>query len=310
MTLRLAYMGTPEFAVPALRALHQYGHEIAAVYTQPPKPAGRGQQVQKSPVQQYAEAHHLPVLTPKSLRSPEVQAEFAKLNLDCAVVAAYGLILPEPVLEAPRFGCINIHASLLPRWRGAAPIHRAVLAGDNLSGITIMLMDAGLDTGPMLSQQSVTIAAGATAGDLHDVLAEMGADLIVETLRRFTAREIAAQQQPANGVTYAHKLVKSEGALDWSRPAVELERQVRGLQPWPGCYFRHNGETIKLLRAEIAPGQGAPGVLLDMTAAIACGDGALRLLQVQRPGKSAVSGIDFLNGLRLQPGAQCDNGTL
>lgn len=310
MTLRLAYMGTPEFAVSALRALHQAGHDIAAVYTQPPKPAGRGQQVQKSPVQQYAEAHGIPVMTPKSLRDPEVQAEFAALRLDCAVVAAYGLLLPEPILRAPRLGCINIHASLLPRWRGAAPIHRAVLAGDALTGITIMLMDAGLDTGPMLSQQSVTIAPGATAGDLHDVLADMGADLIVETLRRYAAHEIAAQQQPANDVTYAHKLNKAEGAIDWTQPAAALERQARGLYPWPGCYFRFNGEVVKVLHVEVASGQGVPGTVLDAAATVACGDGALRLVQVQRPGKGAVNGADFLNGLRLQPGAQFENGQI
>ncbi len=308
MTLRLAYMGTPEFAVPALRALHQAGHDIAAVYTQPPKAAGRGQKLQKSPVQNYAEAHGIPVLTPQTLRAPEVRAEFVALQLDCAVVAAYGLILPEPILHAPRLGCINIHASLLPRWRGAAPIHRAILAGDKLTGITIMLMDVGLDTGPMLSQQSVTIAPGATAGDLHDVLADMGADLIVETLRRYAAREIAAQQQPANGVTYAKKLHKAEGAVDWAHDAADLELQVRGLLLWPGCYFRVQGETVKLLRAEIAPGQGAPGVLLDMSGVVACGAGALRLLRVQRPGKGPVNGVDFLNGLRLQPGAQFDHG--
>ncbi|MGB4102034.1 MAG: methionyl-tRNA formyltransferase [Alphaproteobacteria bacterium] len=303
-------MGTPEFAVPALSALRQAGHDIAAVYTQPPKAAGRGQKPQKSPVQSYAEAHNIPVRTPKSLRAPEVQEEFAALRLDCAVVAAYGLLLPLPILRAPRLGCINIHASLLPRWRGAAPIHRAILAGDKLTGITIMLMDAGLDTGPMLSQQSVTIAPGATAGDLHDVLADMGADLIVETLRRYAAREIAAQQQPANGITYADKLKKSEGAIDWTQSATILELQVHGLQPWPGCFFRVNGEIVKLLRVEKTSGQGTPGTLLDMSGVVACGEDALRLLKVQRPGKAPVDGVDFLNGLRLRPGVQFDHGAL
>ena len=308
MKLRLAFMGTPDFAVPALRALHEAGHDIAAVYAQPPKPAGRGQQLRKSPVQLEAEARNLPVLTPKSLRAPEVQAEFAALNLDAAIVAAYGLILPPAMLRMPRLGCINIHASLLPRWRGAAPIQRAILADDAISGITIMLMDAGLDTGPMLSQQSVTIAPGAAAGDLHDVLAEMGADLIVETLRRYAAKEIAAQQQPANGVTYAEKIGKAEGAIDWTRAAADLDLQIRGFYPWPGCTFRHGGARVKLLRAEITDGQGAPGTLLDMQGAVACGQGALRLLRVQRSGKAEISGVDFLNGLRLQPGAKFENG--
>ncbi len=306
--LRLAFMGTPDFAVPALRALHEAGHSIVAVYSQPPKPAGRGQQLQKSPVQLFAEAHNLPVYTPKSLRTPEAQAEFAALRLDAAIVAAYGLILPQPILNAPRLGCLNIHASLLPRWRGAAPIHRALLAGDAETGITIMQMDAGLDTGAMLRKATTPIGPAMTAGDLHDVLAAQGAALIVPTLAAYAADAIMPEPQPETGVTYAHKLQKNEGALDWSLTAETLARQVRGLQPWPGCYFRYGDETIKLLAAETANGSGAPGTLLDTQATIACGTGALRLLRVQRPGKGAISGADWLNGLRLQPGAVMQNG--
>jgi len=306
--MRLAFMGTPDFAVPALRALHEAGHEIVAVYSQPPKPAGRGQQVQLSPVQHYAETQGLPVFTPQSLRTVEAQAAFAALDLDCAIVAAYGLILPEAILCAPRLGCINIHASLLPRWRGAAPIHRALLAGDAVTGITIMQMDKGLDTGAMLRAEQVPLLPTMTAGQLHDAMATLGAAMIVPVLADYAAGKIVPQPQPEAGVTYAQKLQKGEGALDWSRPAEELARQVRGLNPWPGCSFRYQGEVVKLLEASVVAGQGAAGCLLDGQATVACGSGALRLLRVQRAGKAAVSGVDFLNGLRLQAGVMFENG--
>lgn len=306
--LRLAFMGTPEFAVPALRALHKAGHTIAAVYAQPPKPSGRGQRLQISPVQMFAAAHSLPIFTPKSLRTAEAQAEFTSLELDVAIVAAYGLILPPLILAAPRHGCLNIHASLLPRWRGAAPIHRAILAGDAETGITIMQMDAGLDTGAMLRRSALPIPPRDTAGELHDRLAALGADLIVPTLADHVAGRLTPVPQPADGVTYAAKLQKSEGALDWSQPAMALDRQVRGLQPWPGTFFRHQDETVKLLAATIAAGRGAPGTVLDGQATIACGQDALRLLKVQRAGKAPVSGVDFLNGLRLGAGAVLANG--
>lgn len=306
--LLLAFMGTPDFAVPALAALHAAGHKIVAVYSQPPRPAGRGQQLQPSPVQRFAEAHSLPVCNPKTLRTLEAQAEFAALQLDAAIVAAYGLILPPPVLAAPRLGCLNIHASLLPRWRGAAPIHRAVLAGDSESGVTIMQMDAGLDTGAMLRKAPAPITDDTTAGALHDALATLGAELIVPTLADYADGTITPEVQPEAGVTYAHKLQKAEGVLDWTLPAAALARQVRGLQPWPGCWFVYQGENIKVMAAQAVAGSGAPGTLLDTQGTVACGSGALRLMRVQRPGKAAASGMDLLNGLRLQPGALFHNG--
>ncbi|MEI6557565.1 MAG: methionyl-tRNA formyltransferase [Rhodospirillaceae bacterium] len=295
--LRLAFMGTPDFAVPALQALIDAGHEIACVYSQPPRPAGRGHQLQRSPVQALAEAHGLPVRTPKSLRPAEVQAGFAALGLDAAVVAAYGLILPVPVLTAPRLGCINIHGSLLPRWRGAAPIHRALLAGDNETGITIMQVEAGLDTGPMLLAATVPITATTTAAALHDALAALGARLIVDALDGLAAGRLGATPQPAEGVTYAAKLEREEGRLDWSRPAAELERRVRALNPWPGVWFESAGERIKVLAAEPAGGSGRPGSLLGDDLTVACGEGALRLTRVQRQGRAVVDGAAFLRGL-------------
>ena len=235
--LRLAFMGTPDFAASSLRALIDAGHEVACVYSQPPRPAGRGHQVQRSPVHVLAEERGIPVRTPKSLRNAEAQAEFAALDLDCAVVAAYGLILPQPILDAPRMGCLNIHASLLPRWRGAAPIQRAILAGDAETGVTIMQMDAGLDTGAMLLKGTVPITAETTAGSLHDALAELGAGLIVQALDGLAEGRLTAEPQPSEGVTYAAKLSRDDGRLDWSQPADFIERQVRALNPWPGVWF-------------------------------------------------------------------------
>ena len=295
--LRLAFMGTPDFAVPSLRALIEAGHEIACVYSQPPRPAGRGHKLQPSPVQTLAEAQGILVRTPKSLRPPEAQAEFAALGLDIAVVVAYGLILPVPVLEAPRLGCVNIHGTLLPRWRGAAPIHRALLAGDRETGITIMRVEAGLDTGPMLLKGAVPIAADTTAAALHDTLAALGARLIVEALEELAAGRLAAEPQPAEGVTYAAKLEREEGRLDWSRPAAELERRVRALNPWPGVWFETAGERIKVLAAELTAGSAAPGTLLGEDFTVACGEGALRLTRVQRQGRGVVDGAAFLRGL-------------
>ena len=295
--LRLAFMGTPDFAVPALTALLAAGHEVVCVYSQPPRPAGRGHKLQPSPVQALAESRGIPVRTPKSLRTPEAQAEFAALGLDVAVVAAYGLILPVPVLTAPRLGCVNIHGSLLPRWRGAAPIHRALLAGDSETGITIMEMEAGLDTGPMLLKGAVPITSSSTAAELHDALAALGARLIVEALEGLAAGRLKPEPQPAEGVTYAAKLEREEGRLDWSRPAAELERRVRALNPWPGVWFESAGERIKVLAAEIAAGSGAPGTLLGDDFTVACGTGALRLTKVQRQGRAVVDGAAFLRGL-------------
>ncbi len=298
-------MGTPDFAVPSLAALIAAGHEIVCVYSQPPRPAGRGQQVQKSPVHRFAEEKGVPVRTPKSLRNAEAQAEFAGLNADAAVVAAYGLILPQAILDAPRLGCVNVHGSLLPRWRGAAPIQRAILAGDAETGITIMQMDVGLDTGAMLSKEAVAITPATTASGLHDDLAALGARMIVPALAGLADGSLTAQPQPEEGVTYAAKLTREDGRLDWSQPAAFVERQVRALTPWPGCWFDIGAERIKVLAAEPggaamgAPGTLLPGTLLDDRLSVACADGAVRLTRVQRPGKAPVDGAAFLRGFAL-----------
>ena len=300
--MRLAFMGSPDFAVPALRALHGAGHEIAAVYTQPPRPAGRGQHVSRCPVHVAAEVWGLPVHHPASLkRDRAAQDAFAALHLDAAVVAAYGLILPQAMLDAPRRGCLNIHASLLPRWRGAAPIQAALLAGDAESGITIMQMDAGLDTGDMLLSGTVPIGPRSTAATLHDDLAALGAALIVRAL----AERPRPQPQPSEGASYAPKLAKADGALDWTRPAAELDRQIRALNPWPGTWCRVAGEVLKVLDAEPAPGRAmaAPGTMLrDMI--VQCGDGALRLLRVQRPGRAPVPADAYLRGAPIPAGTR------
>jgi len=295
--LRLAFMGTPDFSVPILQALVDAGHQVVCVYTQPPRPAGRGHQLQPSPVHRCAEALGIPVRHPKGLRKAEVQAEFAALGLDVAVVAAYGLILPKPVLDAPRLGCLNVHASLLPRWRGAAPIQRAILAGDDVSGVTIMQMDEGLDTGGMLLEDRVAIGPATVAPDLHDALSAMGARLILPALDGVAAGTLVPRPQPDQGVTYAAKLEKAEGRLDFTRPAVDLDRQVRALNPWPGCWVdTASGEKVKVLAATPVAGSGAPGTLLAADLTLACGSGALRLDRVQRPGKAPVAGDAFLRG--------------
>ncbi|WP_448190133.1 methionyl-tRNA formyltransferase [Azospirillum sp. sgz301742] len=311
--LRLVFMGTPDFAVPSLRALIDAGHAVVCVYSQPPRPAGRGQQVQKSPVHRFAEEHGIAVRTPKTLRTAEAQAEFAGLNADAAVVAAYGLILPQPVLDAPRLGCLNVHGSLLPRWRGAAPIQRAILAGDAKTGITIMQMDIGLDTGAMLLKEAVPITAETTASSLHDALADLGARMIVEALDGLAQMRLTAEPQPEEGVTYAAKLTREDGRLDWSKDAAFVERQVRALTPWPGCWFdvptpQSGAERIKVLKAEVAPTgpHAAPGTMVDDRLTIACNGGAVRLTLVQRPGKAPVDGAAFLRGFALPPGTVLD----
>ncbi len=301
--LRLAFMGTPVFAVAALRALQEGGHSLAAVYCQPPKPAGRGHQLQKTPVHLAAEAYGLPVHTPKSLRDPIEAEKFAALQLDVAVVAAYGLILPPAILAAPRHGCLNIHGSLLPRWRGAAPIQRAILAGDTETGITIMQMEAGLDTGPMLLKESVPITPHTTAQTLHDSLAVLGARLIGQTLEDLAHGRLKPEAQPEKGVTYAAKLTREDGIVDWTRPATEIERQIRALTPWPSCSFTLKGESIKIIEAQILPLSGAAGTLLDEDFTVACGQDALRLTRLQRAGKAATDGASLLRGLRLPVGA-------
>ena len=302
MTLRLAFMGTPDFAVPALAALLDAGHAIARVYSQPPRPAGRGQRERPSPVAAFASEHGLAVSTPKTLRAPEAQAEFAALAVDAAVVVAYGLILPKPILDAPQLGCFNIHASLLPRWRGAAPIQRAILAGDRQTGVTIMRMDEGLDTGPMLLAEPVDIGPETTTGELHDTLAALGARLIVPTLGAVEAGRAVAKPQPAEGVTYAAKIEKEEARLDWSRPADELERRIRAFAPYPGAWFALGAERIRVLAASVETGKGIAGTTLDSRLLVGCGAGALRLLQVQRAGGNAMSAEAFLRGHPIPAG--------
>jgi len=296
--LRLAFMGTPDFAVPILEALVAADHDLAAVYCQPPRPAGRGHHPQPSPVEARAAQLGLTVRHPVSLRPDAVKAEFAALALDAAVVAAYGLILPKAVLEAPRLGCLNVHASLLPRWRGAAPIHRALLAGDTETGITIMRMDPGLDTGPMLLTGRVPIGPRSTTPELHDALAALGAELIIEALDGVAAGILVPVAQPAEGVTYAAKLDRAEGALDWRHPAAELERRVRALNPWPGVWFEHAGERIKVLQAaaERFAGSAAPGTVTDDRLGIACATGLFRPLLLQRPGRGALPLDAYLRG--------------
>jgi methionyl-tRNA formyltransferase len=292
--VRIIFMGTPDFAVPALRALHAAGHQVVAVYSQPPAPSGRGKKLQPSPVHRVAEELGLPVLTPKSLRKPEPQAEFAAHRADVAVVAAYGLILPQAVLDAPRHGCLNVHASLLPRWRGAAPIHRAVMAGDVQTGVTIMQMEAGLDTGPMLAKVTTPID-DKTTGELTAELAELGAHLMVEVLSGLS--RIEPQVQPEHGVTYAAKIDKAEARIDWTRPAGELVRHVHGLAPFPGAWGEIGGERVKLLKAEVVfEPNDHPGKVLDDRLTIACGKSAFRPLRLQRAGRPAMSLDDFLRG--------------
>ena len=297
--MRLAFMGSPDFAVPALHALHAAGHEIVAVYTQPPRPAGRGQAVQLCPVHRAALALGLPVRTPARLRRDEQQwQDFAALDLDGAVVAAYGLILPQQMLDAPRRGCLNIHASLLPRWRGAAPIQAAILAGDTQTGVTIMQMQAGLDTGPMLLAESVPITPTTTASDLHDTLAAMGARLVLRVLDESPA----PVPQPETGVTHVTKLSRADGQIDWTRTAAEIDRQIRALNPWPGTFSLLDGVTLKVQSAGIEPGSGAPGTVLDGRLLVACGSDALRLRRVQAPGRAAMDADAFLRGRPIAAG--------
>lgn len=293
--MRVVFMGTPDFSVPVLDALHR-DHEVVAVYCQPPRPAGRGKKDRPSPVQTRAEALGLPVRHPLNFKSDAERAAFAALNADIAVVVAYGLILPQAVLDAPRHGCLNIHASLLPRWRGAAPIHRAIMAGDAETGVCIMQMEAGLDTGPVLLREATPIGATETTGQLHDRLSAMGARLILAALDRIET--LTPQPQPETGVTYAQKIDKAEARVDWTRPAPELVRQINGLSPFPGAWCEINGERVKLLRAALADGHGAPGQVLGGFT-IACGSGALDILNAQREGKKPMPASEVLKGLAL-----------
>ena len=292
--MRVIFMGTPDFSVPALRAIAAR-HEVVAVYSQPPRAAGRGQKPRPSAVQRAAEELGLPVRVPERLKSAEDQAEFAALGADVAVVVAYGLILPQAVLDAPRLGCLNIHASLLPRWRGAAPIHRAIMAGDAETGVAIMQMEAGLDTGPVLAEARTPIGPEDTTADLHDRLAGMGAGLVVDVLGRLP---LSAVPQAAAGVTYASKIDKAEARIDWTRPAAEVDRLIRGLSPFPGAWCLIGDERVKLLRSRLVGGQGAPGQVLSGFV-VACGEGAIEVLDAQREGKRPMPAAEILRGLAL-----------
>jgi len=302
--MRVIFMGTPEFSVPVLDALVGAGHEVAAVYCQPPRPAGRGKRDRPGPVQARAEELGLPVRHPVSLKGAQEQADFAALDADAAVVVAYGLILPQAVLDAPRLGCLNIHASLLPRWRGAAPIQRAIMAGDAETGVCIMRMEAGLDTGPVLLRAAVPIGPEETAGGLHDRLSGLGARLIVEALARLDS--LQPEPQPEAGVTYAAKIDKAEARVDWRRPAEEVDRQIRGLSPVPGAWCMVAGARVKLLASRLTHGAGAPGEVLDGAATVACGQGAVRLLRLQRAGRAAQDAGEFLRGMALAPGTRVE----
>jgi methionyl-tRNA formyltransferase len=303
-SLRIVFMGTAAFAVPSLRALADGRHPLVAVYTQPPRPAGRGMRPRPSAVQLAATALGLRVFTPASLKGAAEQKRLEEVRPDLAVVAAYGVILPRAILEVPRLGCINLHASLLPRWRGAAPIQRALLAGDRETGVTIFQMEPALDTGPILAIARLPIAEDATAATLHDALAELAASMVGPVVDDLAAGRAVARPQPDQGVVYAPKLTKDEGRLDWSQPAGGLARRLRALNPWPGCWTEFGGERLRVLEGEIAPGAGIPGEVLDERLTIACGDGALRLTKIQRAGGKPMSAAAFLRGFPLLVGAR------
>jgi methionyl-tRNA formyltransferase len=297
--MRIVFMGTSGFAVPTLAALHEAGHEIVAAYTQPPRPAGRGKQLQPSPVQRWAGELDIPVRHPETLRDMEAQADFLSLDADIGVVVAYGLMLPQPILQGPKHGCLNVHGSLLPRWRGAAPIQRAILAGDHVTGVTIMQMERGLDTGPMLATARVPIE-DKTSGELHAELGEIGARLMVETLAQLG--ELKPQPQDEFGATYAAKVDKAETRIDFAKPAELIEREVRAFAPFPGSWLELDGERIKLLKARVIGVNGAPGTVLDEAFTVACGDAAIRPLMLQRAGKPAMSAEEFLRGKQVPVG--------
>lgn len=302
MPLRLAFMGSPDFAVPTLEAILAAGHDVACVYSQPPRPAGRGKELRPTAVHAAAERHGLPVRTPLNFKSQEDRAAFAALNLDVAVVVAYGLLLPKAILDAPRLGCFNLHGSILPRWRGAAPIHRAVMAGDAITGVQVMKMDVGLDTGPVMLTATTPISEDDTTGDVHDRLSQLGAALMVEGLARLEAGTAQLIEQTEDGVTYAAKVSADEARIDWTLPARDVAARIRGMSPFPGAWFEHAGQRIKVFHARAADGSGQPGDVLDDTLRIACGAGAVRLTRLQRPGKSQVTAEEFQRGKPIARG--------
>jgi methionyl-tRNA formyltransferase len=308
MPLRLIFMGTPEFSVPTLVELAAHGHEIVAVYTRAPKPGGRGMKLQPTPVELEARRLGIPVATPKTLKTPQALDKFRAHGADAAVVVAYGMILPQAILDAPKLGCYNLHASLLPRWRGAAPINRAIMAGDDETGVMVMKMDAGLDTGDIAMAERIAISGQMTASDLHDALARLGADLMVRAMAALERGALQLKVQSEDGVTYAAKIDKAEARIDWSKPAHAVLRHIHGLSPFPGAWSEISGEgeqaRIKILRCELASGSGAPGAVLDDRLAIACGEGAIRITELQRAGKASMKAAEFLRGTPLKPPAR------
>jgi len=306
MTLRIVFMGTPEFSVPTLAEILGAGHEVAAVYTQPPRPAGRGMAESKSPVHRFAESAGIPVRTPMGLKGKPEQSAFAELGADAAVVVAYGLLLPAAILAAPRLGCFNLHASALPRWRGAAPIQRAIMAGDTATAVAVMCMEQGLDTGPVCLAEPVAIPPDMTAGELHDVLAQRGASLMVRALGALERGSLDCRPQATGGVTYAAKIDKAEAHIDFGKPAREVHNLIRGLSPFPGAWFEAGVESkrerIKVLHASLAEGSGRPGEVLDDQLTVACGEGAVRLVELQRAGKKPMGARELLRGFALPPG--------
>jgi methionyl-tRNA formyltransferase len=308
MPLRLIFMGTPDFAVPTLLELVAHGHEVVAVYSRAPKPAGRGMKLQPTPVEQEARRLNIPVVTPTTLKTPEALEEFRAHDADAAVVVAYGMILPQAILDAPKLGCFNLHASLLPRWRGAAPINRAIMAGDAETGVMVMKMDVGLDTGDVAMAERLAISDSMTSADLHDALAPLGADLMVRAMAGLERGGLQLKKQSEDGVTYAAKIEKAEAKIDWKRPARDVLRHIHGLSPFPGAWCELPAETepvrLKILRCELASGSGAPGDVLDDNLAIACGDRAIRILELQRAGKAPMKSAEFLRGTALNAGAR------
>jgi methionyl-tRNA formyltransferase len=305
MPLRLIFMGTPEFAVPTLRAIAAHGHDIVAVYTRAPKPGGRGMAIAPSPVERAARQMNLAVASPASLKSADAQAGFAAHGADAAIVVAYGLILPVPILQAVKLGCFNLHASLLPRWRGAAPINRAIMAGDGETGVTVMKMDEGLDTGAIAMTERVPIGADMTAGELHDIMAQRGADLMGRALAVLERGALQFAAQPAAGVTYAAKIAKAETRIDWAKPWRHVHNHIRGLSPYPGAWCEiASAGRVKLLRTTTADGSGVPGVVLDDRLTIACGEGAVRIVQLQRAGRQPMNADEFLRGAPIAYGSR------
>jgi methionyl-tRNA formyltransferase len=304
MPFRLAFMGSPTFALPTLEALIEAGHDVACVYSQPPRPAGRGKQERPTPVHAFAAARGIEVRTPKRLRKPEEQAAFAALDLDLAIVVAYGLILPKPILDAPRRGALNLHGSLLPRWRGAAPVQRAIMAGDRVTGVQVMRMEEDLDTGPVLASAETPIEFEDNTSTLHDRLAHLGARLMRDTLEKLERGETRETPQSEEGVTYAHKITPADARIDWTKPAREIDFQIRGLSPTPGAWFELDGARVKALHSRLGQGAGAPGEALDDNLLIACGEGAVRLLTVQREGRGPLEAAAFLRGQKVPAGAR------